>query len=77
MVFTCNHFPLPHALASEGGRGGLGHPWVLKISAKKVVFSISRGKKSDFTTLGLPGKILEKSPSDPPGKNSSDAHDHM
>jgi len=31
--------------ASEGGEGGPSAPWILKISAKNVVFLVSSGKK--------------------------------
>jgi len=48
---------------------------LVKISAKKVVIIISSGKKLMLPFLGLPGKLLEKSRSGPPGKNPSDAHD--
>jgi len=56
------------------GVGGGGKiPWILKISAKKVVFLDSSGEKF-FNTFGPPRKYLEKSPSAPPGKNPSNAH---
>jgi len=59
----------PRTWASEGGQGDLGHPWILKILSKKIVFLVSSGKKTNFTTFGLPRKILEKSPSAPPEKS--------
>ena len=55
-------------------RGGLSPPWILKLLAKKVVFSISRGKNQISPLLAPPGKILGKSSTAPPGKNPSDAH---
>jgi len=38
----------------KGGSGGQGHPWILKISAKKVVFLISSGKKQISPLLAHP-----------------------
>jgi len=59
--------------ASE--RGAAWPPWILKISAKKVVFLVSRGKNQISPLLAPPRKTLEKSPSaPPPWKNYSDAH---
>jgi len=56
------------------GRGDLVL-WILNISAKKSCFLNFEWEKTNFTTFGPPpGKILEKSPSGPPGKNPSDAH---
>ena len=57
----------------KGWQGGLV-PWILKISAKQGCFLNFEWEKTKFTTFGPPGKILEKSPSAPPGKNPSDAH---
>jgi len=51
----------------RGGRGALD-PWILKISAKKVVFLVSRRKKQILPLLAPPRKILEKSPSGLPWK---------
>jgi len=45
---------------------------IFKFPAKKVVFSFE-WEKTNSTTFGPPGKILEKSPSAPPRKNPSDA----
>jgi len=60
------------------GRGagrGLGPPLILKLLAKKVVFSISRGKNKLHHYWPPPGKNLGKIPyCPPPGKNPSDAH---
>jgi len=47
-------------------KGGMGLPWILKIPAKKVVFSISRGKKQISPLLAFLGKI----PYWPPWKKS-------
>jgi len=43
------------------GREGKA-PWILKLLAKKVVFSISRGKKQILSLLAPPGKNLGKTP---------------
>jgi len=56
------------------GQGGLGLPWFLKISAKKDCFPSFEWVKPNFTTFSPPGKIFEKSPCGPPGKNPSDNH---
>ena len=63
-------------LAGHGRRkGGKGHPRILKLSVKKVVFSISRGTKQISPLLAPPGKTFGKIPYwPPPGKNPSDAH---
>jgi len=53
--------------------GGLGPSWTWKCLAKKVFFLILSGKKISLL-LVPPGKILEKSPSGPHGKNPSEAH---
>jgi len=47
----------------------------LKILAKKGCFLDFEWEKTNFTTFALPGQILEKTPSGPSWKNSSDAHD--
>ena len=60
--------------ASEGGQRGALTPWILKFSAKKGCFLSFEREKSNFTTFGPPGKILEKSPSAPPWKKSFRAH---
>jgi len=41
-------------------------PWILKLLAKKVVFSISRGKKQISPLLAPPGKNFGKIPYWPP-----------
>jgi len=58
------------------GRGAEGPclPRILKISAIKVVFLVSSGKKQISPLLVPSGKILGNSPGGPPGKNPSDAH---
>ena len=73
----CNEFVLSSAARMrthgrrKGGQGGQGPPWILKFSAKKVVFLVSSGK-NQISPLLTP---LEKSPSAlPPEKNPSDAH---
>ena len=48
-----------------GSRRGLA-PWILKLLAKKVVFSISRGKNQISPRLTPLEKILGKSPTGPP-----------
>jgi len=51
------------------GRGGRGRPWpprILKLLAKKVVFSISRGKNQISPLLAPPGKNFGKIPYWPP-----------
>jgi len=55
---------------SEGGAGGLA-PWILKFSAKKVVFLVSSGGKNKFHHFWPPRKILENPPLI---KNPSDAY---
>jgi len=52
------------------GKGGLGPPWILKLLAKKVIFSISRGKKQMSPLLAPLEEILGKSPTAPPWKKS-------
>jgi len=43
--------------------------------SKKGCFLSFEWEKTNFTTFGPPGKILEKSPgAPPPGKNPSDTH---
>jgi len=55
----------------EGQGVALVLPWILKISAKNVVFLISSGKKKQISPLLLPlEKFLEKSPSAHPWKKS-------
>jgi len=44
------------------GAGGPWPSWILTISAKKVVFLASIGKKQISPLLALPRKSLEKSP---------------
>jgi len=65
------------AWASEEGAGGLLPPWILKLLANKIFFSISRGKKQNSPFLSSPGKNFgkRKIPTAPPGKNPSDAHE--
>ena len=58
-----------------GGRGEALPSWFLKLLAKKVVFSISKGKNQISPRLAPPGKNFGKIPYwSPPGKNPSDAH---
>ena len=59
--------------ASEGGWQGALPPWILKISAKKVVLLISSGKKQ-VSPLFPPWKNPLVAP---PGKNLSGAHDSL
>jgi len=40
-------------------RGVKGSPWILKLLAKKVVFSISGGKKQILPLLAPPGNFWE------------------
>jgi len=40
------------------GRWGRGHPWILKISAKKGCFLSFEWEKTNFTTFSPPRKIL-------------------
>jgi len=50
---------------------GPGRPlpsWILKFSAKKAIFLVSRRKKQILPLLASPRKILKKSPNSPPGK---------
>ena len=44
-------------------KGVVKTPWILKFSAKKFVFLVSRGKKQISPLFSPPGKILEKSSS--------------
>ena len=62
---------------SKHGRrkGGFGHPLDFENFIKKSYFLNFEWEKTNFTTFVPPGKILEKSPSAPPGKNPSDARD--
>ena len=53
-------------MASEGAsKGGLGPPWILKISAKKRCFLSFEWKKHISSLLAPPTRILEKSLSGP------------
>jgi len=52
----------PQSWTSKGGAGRTNPPWILKLLAKKVVFSISRDKKQISPLLAPPF-----------GKNRSDA----
>jgi len=54
----------------HGLRKGVKAPWILKILVKMVTFVVSRGKKTNCTTFGLPRKIFEKSLRAPPWKKS-------
>jgi len=56
--------------ASEGEPGGFGPRWILKLLAKKVVFSISRGKNQISPLLTPLEKILSNPPTCPPWKKS-------
>jgi len=44
------------------------------LQQKRLFFLVLGGEKTNFTTFGPPGKILERSPNVPPGKNPSDTH---
>jgi len=58
------------------GQGGLSALWILKLLAKKVVFSISMGKNQTSPLLPPPWyKFWENSLLSLPGKNPSDAHE--
>jgi len=57
-----------------GGKGGAKAPLYFEIFSKKICFFSFQWEKTNFTTFGPPGQILEKSPSGTPGKNPSDAH---
>jgi len=58
----------------KGGKGGLGLPWILKISAKKVLSLVSSGK-SQISQLFTPlANFWKTSQCPPPWKNPSDAH---
>jgi len=59
----------------SGDRGDLGPPWILKLLAKKVVFSISRGKNQISPLLDRPWKTFLENPLLPPGKNPSGTHE--
>jgi len=48
------------------GAGGPTPPWILKLSAKKVVFSISRGKKQISPLLAPLEKFWENPLLPPP-----------
>jgi len=50
----------------RGGRGALAPSSILKISTKKVVFLVSRGKNQISPLLGPAAKILKTSPGAPP-----------
>jgi len=52
---------LPRFKTSEGGAGPCP-PWILNLLAKRVVFSISRGKKQISPLLALPGNNFRKIP---------------
>ena len=57
------------------GRGGLGPPWILKISANRGCFLGFDWEKTNFATFGhLIEKFWKNPLMAPPGKNSSDAH---
>jgi len=60
--------------ASEGVGRDAKAPWILKISAKKVVFLVS-SRKTNFTTFGPP-RSFWKNPLVPP-LGTSDAHGHV
>jgi len=55
----------------RGAGGALASLWILKLLAKKVVFSILRGKKQISPLLAPPGKIFGKIPYCLPWKKSS------
>jgi len=60
----------------KGGQGGQGWilenpPWILKLLAKKIVFSISRAETQISPLLAPPGKNFGKILYWPPWKKSS------
>jgi len=48
------------------GNGALASHWILKFSAKKVVFLVLSGKNQISPLIHLPWKNLGRSPSGPP-----------
>ena len=52
------------------GAGGPWPPWILKLLAKKVVFSLSRGRNQISPRLAPPERILGKSPTGLPLEKS-------
>jgi len=58
-----------HLIALSMGVGR-GAPWILKISAKKCCFLSFEWEKTNFTTFGPSGKVLEKWPAGAPLKKS-------
>jgi len=57
-----------------GVRRGGKAPWLLKISAKNIVFLVSGGKKLSSPLLAPPRKFWKQTQLVPLGKNSYDAH---
>jgi len=55
-----------HPWASKGGKGPFATPGFWKFQQKRLFSWFWVGKKTNFTTFGLPGKILEKSLVPPP-----------
>jgi len=51
-----------HGRQNGGAEGAKAPLWILKLLAKKVVFSISRGKKQISPLLAPPGKAFVKIP---------------
>jgi len=60
----------------RGGARGLWRPLDFENVNKKGYFLSFEWENTNLTTSSPPRKILEKSPSAPPGKNQSDAHVH-
>jgi len=56
-------------------REGPWSPWILKISAKERCFLNFEWEKTNSTIFGHPWKNFGNTPSTPPGKNPSDAHE--
>jgi len=54
----------------KGRAGGALTPWILKLLAKNVIFSISRGKKQILRLLPAPWKNLWENPQLAPWKKS-------
>jgi len=51
-----------HGRRKGGGQGVPRPPWILKILAKKVIFLVSIGKKTNFTSFGVAWKKFGKIP---------------
>ena len=77
MLWLAQRFSLRQKIINpkhERRKRGARPPCILKISVKQGCFLNVEWEKN-FTFSDPPGNILEKSPSAPPGKNPSDAHD--